>query len=240
MAATPPSNSNPSGDPHNAPATPVPPSFEENLHEFWNKNRTIIIALVVLVLAFIVGKGVWERAQANKEADIQNAKQAATTPEKLKAFISAHPSHPLAGVAELELADKAYTEGKAADAIAGYDRAISILKSGPLADRAQLGRAIAKVQGGQRANGVSELTQLASDAKQLKSIRVEAAYHLAAMAGEAGNSADVQKYVDLINQVDPTSPWVRRAMILQALTPAAKAAAPEAAPAGIQLKVPAK
>lgn len=238
MAATPSSNPNPSGAPRDPSAeNPIPPSFEDNLHEFWKKNSKVVIALAVLVLAFFVGKGVWERVQENKERDIEQAKQAANTPEKLKSFISAHPGHPLAGVAEIELADQAYTEGKAADAIAAYDRAVSILKTGPLAGRARLGRAVAKVQAGQSANAVTELAQIANDANELKVVRTEAAYDLASLASEAGNSADVQKYVDLINQVDPQSPWARRAMILQAAAPAAPKADQ---PAGVQLKVPAK
>lgn len=232
MAANPPSNAKPSGDNRSAAGdTPIPLTFEDKLNQFWQKNRGIVFGLVVLVLAIILGKGLWESHQRDQERDIESAYANASTPEQLRAFVSAHPDHALSGIAEIRLADDAYTAGKSADAIAGYDKAISTLKTGPLVARAQLGRALAKIQAGKAADATADLKQLAGDANQLKAVRAEAAYQLASLAADSGNVADVQKYVDQLNQIDPASAWARRAVALRASLPAPAAPSPLSAPA---------
>lgn len=226
-------------------ATPVP-SFEDKLHAFWEKNRGLVLAACGLVILAILGKGGWEYLQRGKEADVGKAYAAATTSDQLKSFSAAHPDHALAGIAQLRLADEAYAAGKFADALAAYEKAIAVIKDGPLAARAKLGRAVAKLQTGKAAEATGELRQLADDAAQFKAIRAEAGYHLASLAAEAGNSADVQKFSDQLMQIDPTSPWTQRGLQLRASLPAAPAApAATAAPAdaatpSVQLKLPGK
>lgn len=243
-----PSSPSPAGDDRNLVAVDenyAATTFEDKLHLFWKKNGTGVLALCVLVLLAIVGKGGWDYLAAQKELGIEKEYAAATTPEQRKAFAAAHADHPLAGVAQLRLADEAYAAGRAADALAAYDQTVTILKNGPLAARAQLGRAMAKLQAGKAADGAADLKQLAADPAQLKGVRVEAAYQLASLAAEAGNATDVQKYSDQLMQIDPMSPWTQRSMALRASLPApvAPAAAdvkkPAAAPA-IQLNVPGK
>lgn len=240
MAATPHSDSKPSGE----NPVPVPLTFDEKLNQFWQKYRAVVVGLVVVIAAVIVGKGLWERMERQKELEIENAYSSASTTDQLRVFIAAHPGHSLAGVAELRIADEAYTAGKAADAVTGYEKALSVLKTGPLAVRAQIGRALAKVQAGKLSEGTAELKQLVGDANQLKAARAEAAYQLASLSVEAGSPADAQKYIDQLNQIDPASMWSRRAMMLQANLPkpAVPAMAPAAkdAPAGVQVKVPGK
>jgi hypothetical protein len=139
------------------------------------------------------------------------------------------------------LADEAYTAGKAADALAGYDKVVTILKTGPLVARAQLGRALAKVQAGKGTEAITDLRQLAGDAAQSKGARAEAAYHLTSLAAEAANAADVQKYSDQLMQLDPSGPWTQRALMLRASLPVASAAAPADVPAaGVQITLPGK
>jgi predicted negative regulator of RcsB-dependent stress response len=229
MAATSPSNPKPSGDHKSSGENPVPLTFEEKLHHFWKHNQVTVIALCAIVLVAILGKGMWEHMQKQKEAGIKAAYAAATTPDQLRAFASSHPGHELAGIAELRIADEAYTAGKYADAETAYDKAISTLKTGPLVSRAKLGRALSKVQNGKASEATSELKQLADDAGLLNAIRSEAAYQLASLAATDGNSADVQKYIDQLNQIDPASMWARRALALQANLP--RVATPQAAPA---------
>jgi hypothetical protein len=146
------------------------------------------------------------------------------------------------------MADEAYKAGKSADALAGYDQAIAALKQGPLAARAQLGRAMAKVQAGKTAEAITDLKQLADDKNQLKAIRSEAAYDLTSLAVEAGNATDAQKYVDQLMQIEPMSPWTQRGMGIRATLPAtekpAETATPEAKKDGaepaVKLTIPGK
>lgn len=245
MAATPPSNSNPSGKDRPS-GTPAPVTFEDNLHQFWQKNRMVVLGLCAFVLVVILGKGVWERIQHSRETDIESEFAAATTPDQLRAFANAHPNHELAGVAEIRIADQAYTAEKMGDAIAGYEKALTVLKQGPLASRARLGLALAKVQTGKTAEAETELKAIASNTAEFKSTRAEAAYNLASLAADAHNYTDVQKYVEQLNQIDPASVWARRAVALQANMPKSASLASPMVPTStssgpnVQVKLPTK
>lgn len=249
-----PSSSQPAGNVHPATAadatkTPVAPPPDEQLRQFWAKNGKTVITGCVVVLLVILGKGGWEYMSAQREADYTKEYAAATTSEKLKTFAAAHPGHVLAGVAYLRLADEAYAAGKGADAVSNYDAAVKNLAGSPFLSRAELGRAMAKLQAGQTAEGEAALKQIADRATEAKGVRLEAAYHLASFAQAAGRGEDVKKFTDQIIQIDPASSWAQRAMMLQAALPApAAAVAPaSAAPApaattaepAIKLNVPA-
>jgi hypothetical protein len=255
MAATPPSKPNPSGDDRNL--VPVDENyaaltFEDKLNLFWKKNRNVVLGLCAAVLLAIIGKGIWDRVAHQKEVEIEQAYAVATTPDQLRGFIAAHPDHSLAGVAQLRLADEAYLAGKSADALAGYDKAVALIKTGPLEARAQLGRALAKLQAGKTAEGTADLKQLAADTNQFKAIRAQAGYQLASLAADRGDAAEVQKYSDQVMQIDPdpSSPWARMAMMLRTSlpTPPAAPATPAAAPTPkkddaapkVEIKLPAK
>jgi predicted negative regulator of RcsB-dependent stress response len=194
-------------------------TFEDRLRIYWKKNGKSMLALVVLVLLAILAKGFWDYRAGQKELELQRDYTAATTPEQLKAFASAHSGHVLSGVARLRLADGDYAAGKSTEAISGYADALAALKTGPLASRAKLGLAMAQLQGGKAAEGEAGLKQLASDATETKATRVEAAYQLASLASVAGKSDDVKKYSDQVMQIDPTSPWLQRALMLRMSQP---------------------
>lgn len=220
--------------------TPAAPSSEEKLHLFWQRNRGTLLGVVVLVAFVLVGKGAWEIWRVKQEQSLQQAYAAATTPEQLRAFASAHNGHLLAGVAQLRLADDAYAAGKSADALAGYEKAAPQLKGTLLGARAELGAAMAKLQAGRTADGTAALQQLANDPKQLKGIRAEAIYHLATLAAAAGAGDDVKKYSDQLITLDPASPWAQRAMMLRATQASSAPTAQETSTPAVKLNVPGK
>jgi hypothetical protein len=223
----------PAGDDRNLVAVDATTAltFEDKMELFWKKNRTAVYGLCVLILLIIIGKGGWEYMARKKERDVQTAYAAATSNDQLKTFIAAHRGHTLSAIAELRLADDAYAAGKAADAVAGYDKALEVLKDGPLAARAKVGRAVAKAQSGKAAEATKELKQLADDAQLPKAVRSEAAYHVTSLAVEAADATEAQKMVDLLNQIDPMGAWSQRAVMLRATLPATPAPAAPAAPA---------
>lgn len=232
MAATPSSNPKPSGDDRNAPGdVPVALTFEERLTQFWEKNRMIVLALCALVLVAILGKGLWQRYQASREHRIESAYEKATTPDQLRAFAAAHPDDVLAGIAELRLADQAYSAGKYQDAVAGYAQALARIKTGPLAARAKLGHALSSVEVGNRSQATTELKEIFNDTTQFTAARAEAGYQLASLAADEGNAAEVRSDAEQVARIDPTSPWTQRAMMLRATLPDTGAAAAMAAPA---------
>ena len=199
----------------NAPLHPAE-TFGVQLQMFWAKNRTAILIGCAVVLAAILGKGGYEMYVEQREAGIANEYAAARTSDKLKAFTTAHPTHLLAGAAWLRLADEDYTAGRFAEASANYAKALPLLKEFPLQGRARLGVAVSKLQAGQVTEGVAALKLIAESAAELKSLRAEAAYLLTSQAASAGNAADVQKYADMLDQIDGQSAWAQRATILRA------------------------
>ena len=201
-------------------AAPSVPSFEERLRVFWEKNSKTVYALCVVVLLAIIGRGALEYYEHQKEEGIKADYAAATTPEKLKAFINQHPQHSLAAVASLTQGDEAYSAKNYADALSNYQRASEILKTGPFAGRARLGVAIAKLNLGQTAEGEDKLKQIANDTTQLKPVRAEGAYHLATLAVEAGRIDDATKFLELISSIEPNGSWAQRAMMLRTSLPA--------------------
>jgi hypothetical protein len=223
----------PAGDDRNLVAADATTALtlEDRMEIFWQKYRTALYGVCVLILLIIVGKGGWEYMARKKERDVQDAYAAATSNEQLKSFIAAHRGHTLGAIAELRLADEAYAAGKAADAVAGYDKALEVLKDGPLAARAKVGRAVAKAQSGKAAEATKELKLLADDAKLPKAVRSEAAYHVTSLAVDAADATEAQKMVDLLNQIDPMGAWSQRAVMLRATLPATPAPAAPVAPA---------
>ena len=210
-------------------------TLEDRLRIYWQRNGKSVIALVGLIVIAILAKGAWDYRAAQREQEIEREYAAASTPEQLKAFAGAHVGHMLTGITRLRLADADYAAGKSTEAVYGYEDAIATIKSGPLVSRARLGLAMAKVQSGKTADGEAALKQLATDANEPKGTRVEAAYQLASLANVAGRADDVKKYSDLVMQIDPTSPWLQRALMLRA------SLAPAPTPAGAvpEVKFPA-
>ncbi len=210
-----PTESNPNGQPPAPDVTAAAPDLELTLREFWHKNGKTILLGCGLVLAVIAGKTGYDFIVEKREQGIAADYAAATTPEKLKSFINVQSGHPLAGVAQLRLADEAYSAGKYAEAGSLYQQAAATLKTGPMAARAQLGEGIAKLQLGQTTEGETKLKAVVADANLAKPVRAEAAYHLATLAMDAGRNDDALKQLDQINAIDPTGIWARQAMGLR-------------------------
>ncbi|MEO5960713.1 MAG: tetratricopeptide repeat protein [Opitutaceae bacterium] len=244
-----PSPQKPSADDRNLVAVDenyVGATFEDKVQRIWVNYRMPLLAGCALVVLAFVAKGGWDYIARQKELDIEKAYVAATTPEQLKTFAAAHANHSLAGIAQLRIADDAYAAGKSADALAGYEQAIAAVKDGPLAARARLGLAMAKIQSGKASDGTADLKQLADDAKRPNAVRAEAHYQLSSLAAEAGDAAEVQKYSEQLMKLDPSSPWTQRALALRATLPAPAPSAEPMPPAksdsdaAPQIKLPGK
>jgi len=217
-------------------ATAIPASFEENLKQAWESYGNLILVMCGLVAAGILGRGGWDYLVAQKELGIRRDFAACTSTEAFRAFAAYHPGHPLAGVAELRVADDAYAGGHYADAVAGYQKAVADLSAGPFQTRARMGLAMAQAQSGRVADAETGMRQILNDANQLKAIRCEAGFHLAGIAAEAGRAAEVQKLAEQLMQIDPTSPFAERAFALRSEMPEPAAAAPSAAAIAVPLK----
>ena len=214
------SNQPPSQSPGDqAPSVDVPasaPDFEENVRVFWEKNRGVLIALVVAVLVLIFGRHGWAMWQEGQAESAREAYAQAETDSARESFASAHAGTPLAGAALLEVADTAFKEGRFDAAIAGYDAAALELEGTVFGDRIRLGRAMAQMRKGDQAGGESALRAVANDTGVSASVRSEAAYHLASIALAAGNAESLNELATQIISIDATSTWAQRVGLLQA------------------------
>ncbi|HZP60777.1 MAG TPA: tetratricopeptide repeat protein [Opitutaceae bacterium] len=226
--------------PQAAPSASAVLPHEEKLHHFWKKNRNTIFAACVAVLLVVAGRGGWEIYSAQREKSIEADYAAATTPEKLRAFVRDHAGHRLTGVASLRLADDEYSAGKYSEALADYGTAVSTLRDTPLGGRALLGQAICKLRSGLSADGENQLRQLAADLSQLQAVRAEAAYCLASRAADDGRIDDAKKFADQVQQIDAQGIWAQRALALRASLPADGVPGGAAPSGGVQLQVPGK
>lgn len=201
-------------------AAPAELPVDDQLRIFWQKNGNSILAVCCLLLLGVLGKGVWDYRTRQQEISLQQDFAAASiTAEKLRVFADDHSGTVLGGLAQLELADSAYSAGLIGDALAGYQKAAQVITSGPLAARIQLGLAMAEIQAGQVSEGESGLRRLLGDAQQSNPVRVEAGYDLASSAAASGRSAEVEKIAQQIMQIDPESPWAQRAFALASTIP---------------------
>jgi hypothetical protein len=202
------------------------PTFEDRLRIFWEKNSRSVLAACALVLVVILGKGAYQFYEASRAKASAAAYAAATTDDQLKTFIADHAGDPLAGLAQLRLADKAYTAADYAAARDAYGKAAGILKKDTFGERARLGAALSAVQAGATAEGTAALKQIVDDISAHKLFRSEAAYHLAALSAAAGDSAEALRLIEQATAIDPEGQWADRASFLRSTLPAATAAVP--------------
>lgn len=203
------------------------PTFEDRLRLFWGKNSRTVLAVCALVLAVLLGKGGYEFFAAQHDKAVAADYAAATSDEQLKAFVATHSDHVLGGLAQLRLADQAYSAGNYAEARSAYGKAAAILKNNAFGHRARLGAGISAVQAGAASEGEAALKQVSADLTLSKLIRSEAAYDLAALAAAAGNTAEAIRLIEQATVIDPEGHWADRASMLRSTLPAA-AVAPDA------------
>ena len=217
------------------------PTLEDRLQIFWSKHSGKVWALTGLVTAVLVGRYAFESYATYRERQVQADYAAATTTAQLQAFVQTHPSAILAGVAQLRLADEAYSAGNYVAAREAYSAAVPLLVDNPLAARARLGVAFTPLQTGDTAAAKTALEALANDTALARAYRAEAAYHLAIVARDAGQTADATRWIELVTTVEPQGAWANRANQLRESLPAVSESAaasgtaiPAAAPAGAE------
>ncbi len=196
-------------------AAPAQPGFEEAAHAFWEKNRSLILMVCVAALLVIIGREGWHFYAAKQEQDIRAAyARADDRPEQLAAFVKAHGNHALAAVATLRIADQRYAAGDYRQALENYNKAAAGLANPALLGRARMGAAMSQLNSGDKAAAENALKAISADAALSKGVRAEATYHLASLALEAGNTAEVSRLVTEIGKIDPTGIWSQRATML--------------------------
>ncbi|GAB5559489.1 MAG: hypothetical protein SynsKO_11360 [Synoicihabitans sp.] len=210
--------STPAGDDRNLVASAQAasaPELEEVVQQFWEKNRNLLIGLAAVILLAIVARNGWAIMQASQLESAREDYAAASSDAELKAFAADRAGTQLAGVALLKVADNAFAEGRYAEAISGYDTAAEQLEGSVFADRIALGRAMAQLLSGDSAGGASALRTLANDTDTSAAVRGEAIFHLAALAMEAGDAAQLDELSVQIDAISPGSSFAQRVTMMR-------------------------
>lgn len=196
-------------------AVAIEDGFEIALHAFWDKNRSLVLLICVAALLTIIGREGWQYYVAQHEQSVRDdyAKMA-DRPEQLATFAGANPDHALAGVAYLRLADNKYAAADFHAAADNYKKAASSLKNPVLLGRAKVGAAMSLFYTGDKSAGEAALKAIGTDTTLAKSARLEADFHLATLALEAGNAAEVSRLVAETSKIDAGSVWSQRTTAL--------------------------
>ena len=200
------------------PAAPQA-TLEERLAKFWTENRTVLIIGVVLVIAVIIGRSVWQGQVAAKQHAVRAAFGQAETAEAKLAFAREHDDSPLAGVAVLTAADEAYSAADYATASQRYGEAAKLLTDPLIRARARLGEAVSTLQGGTADKGEQLLRAVGNDGSAPEAIRAEAWYHLAAHLNATGELTGTREALAKVSEVSPRGLWSMRAAALSAKLP---------------------
>ncbi|RXK54653.1 tetratricopeptide repeat protein [Oleiharenicola lentus] len=202
-------------------AAPAQPAVEEALHSFWEKNRRLILMLCVVALLVVIGREGWQYVQAEREKSVQaDFARAGDRTEQLATFAKANEGHTLAAIAYLRIADQRYAAGDYRQALENYNKAVTGLTNSALLGRARVGAAMSQLNAGDKTAAETSFKAIGADAALTKGIRAEATYHLASLALEAGNSAEVSRLVAEIGKIEPAGVWSQRASTLLVGKPA--------------------
>jgi len=211
--------STPPGDDRNLVATSesaAAPDLEEVVQQFWEKNRSLIMGLAVVILVAIIVRNGWEYYQVSQIESAREEFAQADSDAALAAFADDHAGSALAGAALLKVADNAYAEQRYGDAITAYDAAAEDLAGTPFVHRIALGRAMALKMSGDLDGGKGALQNVANDTSAAAAVRGEAIYHLAAMALETEDLAQINDLATQIEAFAPGSTWAQRVTIMRA------------------------
>ncbi len=199
------------------PESDLPPDadIEERFNDFWKKNGPSIFGGIALGAVIVVGIQLFQYFADKKEQGIRDAFAAATSVEEKQQFVEDNSSHQLAALAQLQLADARYDEGKYQEAADLYAESARIFEDPILVSRALLGQGVSLVMGGSVESGQGILEAVALDAQTLDGTRGEAAFHLAVSQWESGDAEKALATSDLILQLNSAQFWVYRANILR-------------------------
>ena len=181
---------------------------------WWEDNRRLVGASLLLLLVAIVGWQSYVYLQDRRERLLRDEYATLVEPADLQAFAIAHPSHPLAGVAHLTLADQHFEGTRYAESVEHYAAAATALAGTPYGDRARLGHAMAQLMAGQHAAAEASLDTLRQDTAAIPAIRAEAAYQLAVRQWETDRLASAKSLLEFAAKLENAGLWTQRAQAL--------------------------
>ena len=198
-------------------------SVEEQLLVYWNRHKNQIVLGVGVAVILIIGFQVTKWWSAKSVSDRSEAYASASDDSQKEAFADDHSGTDLGGVAYLELADGAYTEGEYASAVSYYEKAFSAFDMIEFKQRAHLGLAMSRLQAGEESNASKDLEAIANNAEYPDAARGEALYQLSVIDWQNGDFVSMLAHQDRIDGLANAGNWQGKALQLQNSIPELKA-----------------
>lgn len=190
-------------------------SFEDRIRLYWMDNKGFISGCITVLALLIIAFNGIKMYGSYAESKIQSAYVEAKKSDNLKEFIQAYNKEALGGLAALEVADAAYSEGDFTTALEFYETAQASVGNDLLRGRAIIGQAFASFYTGQEDQALAQLRAVADDATSPDAIRGEAAYHLAVHADVSGDSETFETYSQLLANKSSAGQWQQRMQMYQ-------------------------
>jgi predicted negative regulator of RcsB-dependent stress response len=197
-------------------------NLEDQLLVYWNRHKNQLLTVVTVAFLVIVGFQLTKWWRAKSISDRTEAYAEATDDSGKEAFADKFSGTDLGGVAFLELADKAYTDGDFAGAIPLYKKALDSFDMVEFKQRAHLGHAMALFQAGKESEAIKDLEVIANNAQYPDAARAEALYQLSVVDWKNGDFDAMLKRHDRIADLASAGNWQAKASQLQNSIPELK------------------
>jgi predicted negative regulator of RcsB-dependent stress response len=209
------------------PESELPPDadLEERFNDFWKQNGTGIFGGIAVGAVIVVGIQLFQYMGVRKEQSIRDAFAAAGDTAAKIEFADEYPDHPLAGLAQLQIADMRYEDESFSEAADSYAAAARSFEDPTLVSRALLGQGMSLLRAGQMESGRAILEAIAFDNSALDQTRGEAAFHLAVSYWEEGDHQSAHETIDVILSIDSPFWSYRGNLLKERLDPVSVAAA---------------
>jgi tetratricopeptide (TPR) repeat protein len=176
--------------------------FSDRVWLFFQNNRKSLATIAAVVMLSPFAFFLWKFYTNLKVARMQKAYVSLGTLKDEENFVKKYGDQGLAGAVALRIGDKYFGDGNFAAAKESYERAGKILRNGVVFPRAEIGRAVAEYGLGNLSDAQSILTSVIHEGKFDKAFRGEAAYVLAAMLKDSGDSAKLKTFSEKIETLD--------------------------------------
>lgn len=182
-------------------------ALDDPIHEFWTEHgKSIITGAVILVLgtALIFGVRAYRQIQ---EQTVRAAYTEAIADNNLAGFATDNTGHKLAGVAAMQVANRAYAEQDWEKAAEFYQISVDSLGRSQISGKARLGLGVTLSKLGNTEQSERVLRALAEDNRAMISSRATALYNLAILYFSQNEVDKFSNAYEKLSELDPRSYW---------------------------------
>jgi len=181
--------------------------IEDKLWLFWERNKVVVVATVILAIVGVLGVQGYNAWQASQLESMRLSFAEAETPEARLDFAQNHADHPLSAVARMEVARERFEAGEFAAAAELYEQAILPANGSALEGAPALRAGVAYIRAGNAEKGSELLKDLLDKKAILETYRAEAGYHLGILALGSGNYEEAASIFGMVRDMPNAGIW---------------------------------